>query len=293
MYKSDEEHTSFIIDHGLYCHRAMPFGLKNAGMTYQRLVNMMFKDMIGNTMEVYVEDMLVKSRMVGDHIEHLRQMFNVLLKYQMKLDLLKCAFGVRSGKFLGFMVNQRGIKANHEKIKALLKMNSPKKPKEVMTLASRVAALSRFVSQVTDHYALFFNVLKGSKRFEWIDKCEQAFQALKKHLERPSFLSKSIEGEKLYLYLAVSKEAVNATLIREEEKIQWLVYYISKRLMDAKTRYPELEKLALALVVTSRNLRPYFHTHSIKVLTNYLLHQVLQKPQAGSSSGRSSWGSST
>ena len=93
-------------------------------------------------------------------------------------------------------------------------------------------------------------------------------------------LSKPIEGEKLYLYLAVSKEAVSATLVKEEEKVQWLVYYVSKSLLDAETMYLELEKLALAFMVASRKQRSYFHTHLIKVLTNYPLRQVLQKPEA-------------
>ena len=118
----------------------------------------------------------------------------------MKLNSMKCAFGVGSGKFLGFMVNQRGIEANPKKIRALLEMSSPKKPKKVISLASRVAALSRFVSRVTDRCALFFDMLKGSKKFEWTEKCKQAFQALKEHLRCPPLLSKPIEGEKLYLY---------------------------------------------------------------------------------------------
>ena len=141
MYEHDEEHTSFITDRGLYCYKVMPFDLKNVRVTYQRLVNTMFKDLIGKLMEVYVDDMLVKSKMAGDHAEHLKQMFNILWKYQMKLNSLKCVFGVESGKFMGFMVNQCGIKANPKKIRVLLHMSSPKKPKEVMSLASRVAAL--------------------------------------------------------------------------------------------------------------------------------------------------------
>ena len=95
-------------------------------------------------------------------------------------------------------------------------------------------------------------------------------------------LSKPIDGEKLYLYLVVSYEAVSATLLREEEKVQWHVYYVSKKLLNAKTRYPELEKLALALVVASRKPRPYFHAHSIEVLTTYPLRQLLQKSKASS-----------
>ena len=93
MYEPEEEHTSFITDQGLYYYKAMPFGLKIVGATYQRLVNIIFKDLIGKSMEVYVEDMLVKSKMAGDHAKHLKQMFNILWKYQMKLNFLKCAFG--------------------------------------------------------------------------------------------------------------------------------------------------------------------------------------------------------
>ena len=144
-----------------------------------------------------------------------------------------------------------------------------------MSWAGRVAILSRFVSWATDHWALFFDVLKGSKKFEWADKCEQPFQALKKDLGCPPLLSKPIDGEKLYLYLAVSEEAVSATFVREQEKIQWPIYYESKRLLNTETKYLKLEKLVLALVSTSRKLRSYFHTHSIEVLTNYPLRQVL------------------
>ena len=240
----------------------------------------MFKDLIGKRIDVYVDDMLIKSRVVGNHIRHLGQILNILRKYQMKLNPLKCALGVGSGNFLGFVVNQRGIEANPEKIKALLEMSLPKKPKEVMSLGGRVATLSRFVSQAIDHYSHFFDGLKGSKKFEWTDRYEKAFQALNEHLGRPLLLSKPIDGEKLYLYLTISKEVVSAVLVREKEKVQWPVYYVSKRLIDTEIRYPELEKLALALVIASRKLRPYFHVHSIEVLTNYPLRQMLQKHEA-------------
>ena len=223
----------------------MPFSLKNARATYQRLVNAMFKNLIEKTIEVYMDNMLVKSKAVGNHMAHLGQMFKILRKYHMKLNPLKCAFGVGSGKFLDFMVNQHGIKANSEKIKVLLEMSSPRKPKKVKSLARRMATLSRFVSQTIDSCVLFFGELKGSKKFEWIDKYEWAFQALKEHLERSPLLWKPIDGKKLYLYLVVNKEAVSAALvIEEEEKVQWPIYYISKRLLDAETKYLELEKLA-------------------------------------------------
>ena len=113
----------------------MPFGPKNVGFTYQRMVNMMFTEQIGQTMEVYIDDMLVKSKLVADHIQDLDLMFEVLCRYQMKLNPLKCSFGVALEKFVGFMVNQRGIEAYTKKIRAFLKMQSPRKPKEVQSLA--------------------------------------------------------------------------------------------------------------------------------------------------------------
>ena len=131
MAEEDHEKTAFIISQGLYCYRVMPFGLKSAGATYERLVNQMFKKQIGRNVEVYIDDMLVKSKEEEDHLDNLRETFNMLRQYSMKLNPSKCAFGVSSGKFLRFMVSQRGIEANPEKVKAILEMSSPRMVKEV------------------------------------------------------------------------------------------------------------------------------------------------------------------
>ena len=143
----------------------MSFGLKNVGATYQCLINMMFKELIGKTMKVYMDDMLVKSKTATDHVTDLSDTFTVLRRYRMKLNPLKCMFRVASRKFLGFMVNHRGIEANPEKIQALIDMRSPSKMKEVQSLTGRVAALNRFISRATDKCLPFFDSLKGNKRF--------------------------------------------------------------------------------------------------------------------------------
>ena len=122
MHVPNQEHTSFITDCGLYYYKVMPFGLKNVGAAYQHLANMMFKEQIGKTIEAYIDDMFVKSKTTADHIAHLFDTFAALRKYRMKLNLLKCAFGIASKKFLYFMVNHRGIEANPENIQALIDM---------------------------------------------------------------------------------------------------------------------------------------------------------------------------
>ena len=104
MHPPDVEKTTFITPHRLHCYNVIPFGLKNAWTTNQRLVTKIFRPLLGNTMEAYINDMLVKSRERFDHIQHLQEAFDLLRRYDMKLSPLKCAFGVSSSKFLGFMV---------------------------------------------------------------------------------------------------------------------------------------------------------------------------------------------
>ncbi|GAA0166191.1 hypothetical protein LIER_21405 [Lithospermum erythrorhizon] len=147
MAPEDEERTAFITDYGLYCWRVMPFGLKNAGVTYQRMVNEIFAQQIGRNMEIYVDDMLVKSRVKAEHLVNLRETFNQLRKSKLKVNPEKCSFGVVSGKFLGYMISARGIEPNPDKIKALMDMQPPKSYKELQKLTGCLAALNRFIAK--------------------------------------------------------------------------------------------------------------------------------------------------
>ena len=255
----------------------MPFGLKNAGATYQRLINRMFQKQIGATMEVYIDDMLVKSTKSDLHIAHLSEAFQILRNYNMKLNPAKCAFGLSAGKFLGFIVNHRGIEANPDKIRAVLDMPSPSGIKEVQRLTGRIAALSRFVSRASDKCQPFFQVLK--KAFQWDAKCEEAFTALKAYLSSPPILVSPVEGELLTFYLAVSDFSTSTVLVRDKERVQHPVYYCNRALREAEERYPRMEKLILALVTAARKLRPYFQAHTIEVPTEYPMKQVLHKPE--------------
>ncbi|KAK0572938.1 hypothetical protein LWI29_000694 [Acer saccharum] len=214
MHKPDEEKTAFTTDQGLYCYTVMPFGLKNAGATYQRLVNKMFARQIGRNMEVYVDDMLTKSVTADRHADDLRETFDVLVKYGMKLNPAKCVFGVPSGRFLGYQVHQRGIEVNPEKIQALARMVSLKTLKDVQKLTGCLASLSRFIAKSTDRCLPFFKALKKGKGIEWNEDCEKAFQALKDYLGQAPLLSKPETGETLYMYLSVFEAATSSVLVR-------------------------------------------------------------------------------
>ncbi|XP_074298915.1 uncharacterized protein LOC141629892 [Silene latifolia] len=233
----------------------------------------------GKTIEVYIDDMVVKSKKAEMHMEHLADTFQTLREFKMKLNPSKCSFGVSSGKFLGYMVTQRGIEASKEQIKAILQLESPQKPKDVQRLAGKVAALNRFISRASDWCKLFFDILRKSQKFKWTEKHEKAFAELKSYLSTPPLLAKPEQGEPLFLYLSVTEAAVSAVLVKEQEGVQHPVYYISKSLLPAETRYTSFEKLALALVTASYKLRPYFESHTIHVITNYPLKTIMRKPE--------------
>ena len=202
MEEADQEKTSFVTSQGLFCYKVMPFGLKNAGATYQRLMNKMFTHQIGRNVQVYVDNMLVKSLREDDHLGDLQETFDTLRTYNMKLNLSKCAFGVTAGNFLGFMVSYRGIEVNPEKVRVIMELSPPKAVKEVQSLNDKIAALNRFVSRATNKCLPFFRTLK--KSFEWTNECQQAFENLKVYLSSPPLLSPSRPGEELFLYLAIS-----------------------------------------------------------------------------------------
>lgn len=163
IHPDDQRKTTFIKERGIYCFKVMPFGLKNAGAMYQRLVNKMFADFIGNTMGVYIDDMIVELPREQDHLDHLRQAFGMLRKYGMKLNPTKCSFGVTSGKFLGYFVIKLGIEADPRQIKAVENIQSPKSVKDVQNLTNRLVALNRFISKYSDKSRPFFNTLRKEK----------------------------------------------------------------------------------------------------------------------------------
>ena len=144
----------------------MPFGLKNAGSTYQRMMTKMFEPQLRRSIEVYIGDMVVKSKLVSKHVGDLTNIFEILRKHKLRLNASKCSFGVGSGKFLGYMVTHRGIKVNPDQIKAINSLQPPRNPKEVQKLARITAALNRFISRSADRCRPFFLLLHKWKGFK-------------------------------------------------------------------------------------------------------------------------------
>ncbi|XP_061993662.1 uncharacterized protein LOC133711573 [Rosa rugosa] len=212
-----------------------------------------------------------------DHIEHLREAFEILRQYGMRLNPTKCAFGVSSGQFLGHLVSKRGIEPNLEKVEAIVKMRDPETKEDIQVLTGRIAALSRFISRLTDRCKPFFRALKNKQANFWGPEQSEALANLKKYLSGRQFLSVPRNGEPLCIYLAISDVATSAALFREEGYRQEPIAYKNRRLLDAETRYSPSEKVILALVTAKRKLRQYFEGHSITVYTNLPIRAILSK----------------
>ena len=258
MHPRDECKTAFMTELSCYCYKAMPFGLKNASATYQRLMDRVLAPMLGRNVQAYVDDMVVTSQQKEQHVANLEELFTTIAKYRLKLNLEKCVFGVEAGKFLGFLLTERGIEANPEKCAAIIAMRSPISVKEVQQLAGRMAALFRFVSAGANKGHPYFQSLKRNNRFVWTRECEEAFVKLKEYLASPLVLCKSKLGTPLHLYFAVIEKAISSVLLQEQDQVQRPIYFISKVLQGPEVRYQALEKVALAVVFSARRLCHYF-----------------------------------
>ncbi|GJU81704.1 reverse transcriptase domain-containing protein [Tanacetum coccineum] len=231
----DEEKTTFITSQGIFCYSRMPFGLKNAGATYQRLVDKAFHKQIGRNLEVYVDDLVIKSRKEDEIIRDSEETFRTLREINMKLNPKKCTFGVEERMFLGYKVNTKGIKAYPDKAEAVLSLQSPKCLKDVQKLNGKLASLNRFLAKSAKKSFPFFKTHKKCTKksnYHWTVKAEDAFKLMKNLIAELPTLTALMEKEELIIYLAETKEAVSVVLMIEREAKQMPIYFVSRALRD-------------------------------------------------------------
>jgi hypothetical protein len=179
MKESDQLVTSFITPFGTYCYTTMPFGLRNAGATYQRCMNHVFGEHIGRTVKAYVDNIVVKTRKASDLLSNLETTFKCLRAKGVKLNPEKCVFGVPRGMLLGFIVSERGIEANPEKIAAITNMGPIKDLKGVQRVMGCLAALSRIISRLGEKGLPLYHLLRKAERFTCTPETEEALGNLK------------------------------------------------------------------------------------------------------------------
>ncbi|GJS43964.1 reverse transcriptase domain-containing protein [Tanacetum coccineum] len=260
MAEEDEEKTAFITNQ----------------------VDKTFHEQIGRNLEVYVDDLVIKSRTEDEVVRDIEETFRTLRKINMKLNPKKCTFGVEEGMFLGYQVNTKGIKICPDKVDTVLSLQSPKCLKDVQKLNRKLASLNRFLAKSAEKLLPFFKTLKKCTKkndFLWTDEVESAFRQIKKLIAKLPMLTAPEEKEELVIYLAAFKEAVSVVLMTEREAKQMAIYFVSRALRGPEVNYTSMEKMVLALVHASKRLRRYFQAHPIVVITDQPIKNILSNPE--------------
>ncbi|GJS37780.1 reverse transcriptase domain-containing protein [Tanacetum coccineum] len=268
MAEQDEEKMAFHTSHGVYRYTKMPFDLKNAGATYQRLVDRAFDRQIGRNLKIYVDDLVIKSHTETELLRDIEETFRTLRKINMKLNPKKCTFGAAEGMFLGYIISPKGIKPCPDKTEAILQLPYPRTIKEVQILNGKLASLNRFLSKSAEKSLPLFKTLKKCIKksdFHWTPEAEQAFKQLKQHLAKLPMLVAPKPKEELMMYLSASYGAICAVLMTERDTVQTPVYFVSRALQAPDINYTLMEKLVLTLVCAAKRLRRYFQSHPIVV----------------------------
>src|SRR4051812_20676111 len=226
------------------------------------------------------------SKKSNDLISDLKETFDNLWKYNMMLNPKKCIFRVPAGKLLGFIISQRGIKVNPEKIKAILNINRPTCLKDIQRLTGCVVAVSRFVSRLGEKALPLYKLLKKAYKFAWTDEADAALKQLKEILSSAPILVAPEPGEPLLIYMAATNRVISIVVVVERKEpgykhgVQRPIYYVSEVLTKSKQRYPRYQKIAYGVFLASRKLRHYFQEHPITVVSKTPLSDIINNNDA-------------
>ncbi|KAI5311981.1 hypothetical protein L3X38_041154 [Prunus dulcis] len=245
MAEQDIHKTAFMCPGhiGAFEYIVMPFDLRNAGATYQRAMNSIFHDMIGHSLEAYIDDVVIKSPEEGNHVASLRKALLRMRQHKLKINPKKCAFGVQPGNFLGFLVHQRGIEVDRNKAKSIIEALPPRNKKELQSLLGKINFLRRFISNSAGKIQPFSSLLrlKQEQTFKWEEQHQQAFQEIKHYLSNPPVLSPPKRGRPLKLYVSASEVSIGSLLVQDnKEGKEQEVYYLSRTLTEVERRLNQI-----------------------------------------------------
>jgi ribonuclease HI len=223
--RADKYKTTFITRWGTFAYERMPFGLSNAGATFQRAMQLAFDDLIGKIIQIYLDDLTVYSKIRSDHFGHLRKVLMRCRKFGISLNPSKSIFGVTEGKLLGHIVSDSGISIDPERIVAILNLPAPTSKKEVQAFMGVINFVRRFVPDFAVMVKPIHNLLKQDHPFSWTDDVENAFEGIKKEISSAPVLAKPDFEKEFTIYTNATEEAVSVVLMKmmtKEMKNRWL-----------------------------------------------------------------------
>jgi hypothetical protein len=258
MAPKDIHKTAFRVPGavGLFKYVVMTFGLKNAGATYQRAMNYICHDLIGKLVGIYIDDVVVESTLTGGHIDDLRKVLEWTRRFGLKMNPKKSAFDVSAGQFLGFLVHERGIEISLNSQEAVRTMVPPTTKRELQQLIGRINFVRRFISNLSGRIEPFIDLvkIKADEEFHWGVGQQWVLKETKEYLARQPVLVPSQQDRSVYIYSTVGDTSIASVVVQVYDGKEKVLFYLSRRMLDTVTRYPEVEKLCLYLFFTYTKL---------------------------------------
>jgi hypothetical protein len=244
---------------GLFEWIVMTFGLKNAGATYQRVMNYIFHELIGKIVEIYIDHVVIKTLNHDSHLKDVKRTLECTRKHGLKMNPNKCAFGVSAGEFLGILVHEGGIEVGKKSMKAIDEVVPPTNLKELQSLLGKINFVRRYISNLSQKVLSFSPLLKLKKdqKFVWGDEQQKAFDKIKRYMKEPPVLVPPQLNKPFKLYVAADTQTIGSALIQEFEEKEPIVAYLSRKLLDPETRYSAAEKLCLCVYYSCTKFRHY------------------------------------
>ncbi|KAM1758776.1 hypothetical protein ACFX11_007869 [Malus domestica] len=254
---------------GIYEWVVMPFGLKNVDATYQRAMNTIFHDLIGTIVEVYIDDVVIKSKQRRTHVDDLRQAFLRMRQHNLKMNPAKCAFGVSAGNFLGFLVHHSGIEVDENKARAIISAPPLTTKKQLQSLLGKINFLCRFIANSAGKMKAFSTLLKlkDSDTFAWTDEHQAAFTQIKVSLTTPHVIVPPRRSKPLKLYISAAEESIGCLLAQDNDAgREQAIFYLSRNLNQPEINYSAVENLCLAVFFAASKLRHYMLSSITQVI---------------------------
>jgi hypothetical protein len=238
MAEEDMSKTAFYCPGfiGLFECVVMTFGLKNASATYQRGMNLIFHDLLGIILEIYMDDGIVKSDSMDGHLADLCLALERMCRYGIKMNPLKCVFGVSAGKFLGFIIHEHGIEIDPTKIESINKVQTPQCKNNMQKFLGKVNYLRQFISNLLGKISAFAPILwlKNKAEFTWGPDQQRAFENIKRYLSLPPVMKAPVAGIPFWLYITAEDAVIGAVLMQVTESKEHIITYLSRCLIDAE-----------------------------------------------------------
>jgi hypothetical protein len=233
--------------------------VENASATYQRAMNYIFYELIGKIVEIYIDDVMIKSLDHASHLDDVKKTLECTRKHGLQMNPNKCAFGVSAGEFLGFLVHEGGIEVGKKSMKAIDEVVPPTNLKELQSLLGKINFVRIFISNLSQKVLPFSPLLriKKDQKFVWGDEQQKAFDEIKEYMKEPPVLVPPQLNKPFMLYVAADTQTIGSALIQEYEGKERVVAYLSRKLLDPATRYSATEKLCLCVYYSCTKFQHY------------------------------------